>query len=302
MSENVVSSNASFVSPLTQAASPIQLPLYNVGDGGGDGSAGSTPSTPSVAPSPAPSGSPAVSPSATPTGTPAPAQGAAPEDRSNWIPPYRWRESQDAFRRAQGEFQQQATQWQREREQMEARVRALVGVSAPQNPEVDQIKSQFGNIFPGLSKLEDKVQALEQLLERAGDMESQNEHYWQSYGRQNVDRLFSKAAEAIGTPLSDEGKRLLHSSFVGFVQSSPENSQRYASDPSIVDDFLKLFQSSVIDPSRRQQAAGIMARAPQGLPQDSPAGVPQIPGAPKPQNLDERTALAWTAFNAAKQS
>lgn len=257
--------------------------------------------TPSPSPTPASSGAPAATPSAPTTVTPAPATSGTPEDRSNWIPPYRLREaSEAAYRRAQNEFQQNQQQWQREREQLEARVRALVGVNPPQNPEVDQIKSQFGNIFPGLSKLEDKVAALEQLLERAGDLESQNEHYWQSYGRQQVDRLFTKASEAIGSPLNDEAKRMLHSFFVGYVQSSPENANRYASDPTIVDDFLRSFTSTIIDPSRRQTAAGIVNRAPGNLPQDAPAGAPVIPGAPKPRDLDERAASGWLAYQASK--
>lgn len=163
---------------------------------------------------------------------------------------------------------------------------------------MEAIRKQFGGIYPGLSKLEERAAQLEQLLERSGDFESQTEHYWQSYGRQTVDRLFQKASEAIGTPLTDEGKRFLHSSFVGFVQSSPENSERYSMDPTIVDDFLRVFSSSIIDPSRRQATATVMNRAPQGLPQDTPSGAPVFPGAPKPQNLDDRSALAWATFQA----
>lgn len=254
---------------------------------------------PSVAPA-----QPAAIPQAPAVAAPAthsqaPATGAPQVDPS-WLKQRLDETRRSTYNQAQQAWSQKEAQYQSQLETIQKQLHSLVGVTPPQNPEVDAIRKQFGGLYPGLSKLEERAAQLEQLLERAGDMESQNEHYWSSYGRQTVDRLFSKAAEAIGAPLSDEGKRLLHSSFVGFVQSSPENEQRYASDPTLVEDFVRMYSSSIIDPARRQASAAVIGRAPSGLPQDSFSGIPVVAGAPKPQNLDERSAIAWAAFNAAK--
>jgi hypothetical protein len=129
-------------------------------------------------------------------------------------------------------------------------------------------------------------------------MNAQVDHYWSTYGNQTMDRLYKLAAESLGSPLPDEGKRQLHASFVGFIQSSPELQNRYASDPTIVEDFWKQFTSSFVDPVRRASSAATAQRAAgvARLPQDSPSGTPQTGGAPKLNGLDERAAAAWAEF------
>lgn len=252
-----------------------------------------TPATPAEATPSAPA-APAVA--ATPT--PATPAAATPAAHEAMVPSYRIRETREAaLREAQTRYESQIAAQRAETERYQAQIRALVGAAPPADPEVDTVKSQFAKLFPGLSKMEDKVAALEQLLERGGDLEAQNAHYWQSYGRQTMDRLFTGAEAALGGALTDEGKRQLHASFTGFVGSSPELTQRYSSDPSIVDDFLKQFTSNFIDPVRRAASAGVVARVPGALPQDSPSGTPQRSAAPAFQSLDERVAAGWAKLN-----
>jgi hypothetical protein len=149
--------------------------------------------------------------------------------------------------------------------------------------------------------MEERAADLMGLIEHANDLEQQTTHYWQNYGRQSMDRLFSAAESSLGAPLSEEGKRGLHSAFVGFVSSSPELTARYAEDPTIVEDFWKLMSSTLIDPVRRSTAAGVQGRAPIGLPQDTPgSGTPPVAGPPKPKDMDERASMGWAAFNAAR--
>jgi len=236
-------------------------------------------------------------PVATTQATQAPATSGAPGD--GWVPSYRVRETREAaLREAETRFSAREAEFNRQLEQYQNQLRALVGVQPPQDPQLDQVKQQFGGIYPGLAKLEEKAAQLEALLERAGDIESQTNHYWQTYGRQTMDNLFKAAEASLGSPLSDEGKRALHSSFVGFVQSSPELTQRYASDPTIVEDFWKAFSTSLIDPVRRNAGAQVATRAAavQSLPQDTPGGTPHAQGAPKPANLDERVAMGWAQY------
>lgn len=255
-----------------------------------------TPSAPATAPA-TPSAPPAAATSAAPTQTPA--TGAPPQE--GWVPSYRLREAREAAtRQANEQFAQREAAIRAEADRYRQQLHSLVGATPQGNPEVEAVRQQFASLYPGLAKMESQAAQLESLLERAGDLESQNSHYWTSYGRQTMDRLFNHASESIGTPLNEEAKRFLHSSFVGWVQSSPELTERYSTDPTIVEDYWKAVSSSLIDPSRRQASATVAGRAPQGLPQDSPSGAPMIPGAPKPKDLDERGAMAWAAFNAAK--
>ena len=250
-------------------------------------------STPAAA-TPAAAAAPGAA--ATPQATPQPpATGGAPE---GWVPSYRIRESREAaVREANAQFAQREADIRAEADQYKRQLHSLVGVQPPPNPEIAAVRSQFGQLYPGLAKLEERADQLLQLQERAGDLESQTEHYWQTYGRQTMDRLFTSAQTSLGAPLTDEAKRALHSSFVGFVQSSPELSNRYANDPTIVDDFWKAFTSSFIDPARRTASAQVVQRASGMTPQDTPGGIPHTAPAPPPKNLDERMASGWALYN-----
>lgn len=235
---------------------------------------------------------------ATPPATSAPPTSGAPE---GYVPSYRIRESREAaIREANAQAASRIAEVQAEAERYRAQLHSLVGATPRQNTEEDQIRDQFGKLYPGLSKMEANAARLEALLERAGDLESQNSHYWTSYGRQTMDRLFTHAAESLGTPLTDEGKRQLHASFTGFVQSSPELQERYANDPTIVEDFWKAFTSSFIDPVRRTASAGVVGRAgaSAALPQDTPSGAPRSTPPPQASTLDERVALGWAQYKA----
>lgn len=249
-------------------------------------------------------------PAATPVtvATPALATGSAPqtsatpstsiEDRSQWVPPHRLRETRDAaIRQANEQSARDIAAIRAESEQYRRQVMALTGVAPPPNPEVTAVREQFKQLYPGLSRLEDKADAFEKLVEQQQQLEAQNGHYWQQYGQSTMNRLFDHAASSIGTPLTDAAKSQLHASFVGFVQSSPELTARYTSDPTIVEDFWKAFTSNFIDPVRRTSAATVVGRANVALPQDTPGGVPSPAAPPRPRSLDERAALGWQQLN-----
>ena len=267
--------------------------LFDEAIDGGGGTPSSIPSTSSPATT-------SQVPAATPASTSASPQQTTQQpdnSRDGWVPGYRIRETREAAQReAQQQYAQREYAYQQQLAQVQQQLHALVGVAPPQNPEITAVRDQFGNLYPGLSRLEQRAQELEALIDRAGDIDSQNAHYWQSYGRQSMDRLFEHASQSLGAPLSDEGKRSLHQSFIGFVTSSPELSERYASDPTIIEDFWKVFTSSFIDPARRAAGAVVTGRAGAAIPQDTPGGVPRGTPVPQPRNLDERADAAWQLY------
>ena len=239
----------------------------------------------------------AATPAATPQATPQ-AQ-ATPSAPDGYVPSYRLREAREAAaREAATKYNGEMAQIKAELDRYRSQVQALVGVSQPQNQESDAIKQQFFQLFPWAKTLEERFGDVENLIDSQGDLKAQTDHYWTSYGKQTMDKLFTLATDSLGTPLTEEGKRQLHASFVGFVQSSPELTNRYASDPTIVEDFWKTFTSSFVDPVRRASSANVQQRAAAGarLPQDSPSGAPQVSQAPKLTGLDERAAAAWAEY------
>lgn len=258
-------------------------------------------------------------PTATPTATPAPATpepsvaaptiptasaaGAIPQQPSHdaMVPSYRIRETREAaLREAQAQWAEREAAYQAQMAAVQRQLHALVGVTPQGDPEVDAVRDQFGRVYPGLSQLEARAQDLLSFLERAGDLETQNEHYWKVYGRQAVDRLFSKASEAVGGQLTDAAKSVLHAAFTGHVASTPELLQRYANDPSVVDEFWTNFSSSFIDPVRRTATVGAAARTGLPLPVDTPSGAIRSTPPPQFKDMDDRSAAAWAQFQTAR--
>lgn len=243
---------------------------------------------------PAPASFPAAAPAATPQASP-----AAPQVPDGYVPSYRLREAREAAaREASTKYTSEMAGVKAELDRYRQQIAALTGVNQPQTTESDTIKQQFFQLFPWAKKLEDRFGDFESLVDKSQDMDAQINHYWTAHGNATMDRLFKLANESVGVPLGEEAKRQLHSSFVGFIQSSPELTSRYATDPSIVDDFWKSFSSAFVDPVRRANSAGIVQRAAgvTRLPQDSPSGAPQSSPAPKLNGLDERAAAAWAEF------
>lgn len=263
----------------------------------GETSAPTTPTTPD----PAISGQPAPSDATQQTSAPGTTSQAQPEP--SWLRGRLNETREAAIRQAQGQFAQERAQLQANYEAVQRQLHALVGVTPQENPEVSAVRNQFQQLYPGLSQLEQRANDILATIEQSGSIESQNKHYWGNYGRNTMDRLYEAASQSLGGPLSEEGRRALHASFSGYVASSPELTQRYMEDPTLVQEFWQQFESNFIGPVRRSVGATAQAQTAQvrTLPQDSPSGAP-IPsaGPAQPKNLDERTAMAWASYAAAR--
>lgn len=262
-----------------------------------------TPATPSVDSTPAPAIQGAPTPSGTPGSPAVPAQAPATGVPEGYVPSYRLRETREA---AQREYQRAIAErdaaYQREVAEWRQKAQALAGFGPQPDPEVETVKSQFAKLFPGLARLdESKVDAILQLLDRAGDLEAQTDHYWRSYASSAVSRLFSVAEQDLGQALTDEAKATLQAQFTGYIQSDPRLINMYASDPTFVERYWKAFSSNFIDPVRRISAAGAQTRAQAPLPQDGRGGIPATAPAVKPQGLEDRVNLAWETYNRTKR-
>jgi hypothetical protein len=251
--------------------------------------------TPAVATQTAPS-APAqtVSQPTTQVAPQTPATPATPsEDRSNWVPPYRLREQTQRFEQS---LNAERARWEAEKAAYEAKVRALVGVTPPENPQIDEVKSQFKTVFPDLDYIGSQKAQIEELIALKDELRASMNAQWESHNRTATNILYSEAEATYGQPLSDDAKRTLGASFIGYLQSNPEAYQRYQYDPSVAKDFWKDFSGRFVDPVRRQQAVATAGRIPSGLPQDSPSGAIHPSQAPQPQTQDERLRAALEVY------
>lgn len=261
--------------------------------------AAATPAAP-AAPSAIPQ-APAAPVTATPQiGSQAAATPAAPTVEPSWLRG-RLEETRAAAARQVAEaYQRREAQYAHQLQQMQQQLHALVGVAPQGNPELDNIRQQFGQVYPGLSQLEQRAQDVMSLLERQQELQAANDHIWQQHGRTTMNRIFDRVQENLGAPVTEAGKRQLHSMFLGYVQSSPELVQRYTSDPTLVDEFVDNFTSSFIQPSRRLAAAAPEMRGQSPLPGNAPSGAPQLSQVPQPSGLDQRAAAGWAALQHAR--
>lgn len=256
-----------------------------------------TPAEATPSATPAAPAAPSAPQAATPPVTPTPATPATPsEDRSNWVPPYRLRETTQKYEQA---LQAERAQWQAQLEQERRKIQALTGVVPPENPQFDEVKKQFGQVFPGLNEMETLAPQIKEFLAQREEIEQLRQHVWGVYNRNAMDRLYKNAETTYGQPLSEDARRTLGSSFVGYLQSNPEAYERYQSDPSIVDEFWQSFEARFVSPVRRNATVDTLNRIPGSLPQDTPSGAVSMSGGPqKPASTDERLAMALAAYKA----
>ena len=242
--------------------------------------------TQSVTPQPA---TPAVTPSPATQVTPAPT-----EDRSNWVPPYRLREV--SSRHEQALAQERAT-FAAERAALQRQLQALTGVLPPQNPEIDQVKNQFKQVFPELSEIGSNADAIKELIALKDELRAAMQHQWATHNRNAMGSLYKAAEATYGNPLNDDAKHALGSSFVGYLQSNPDAYEQYQQDPtSVVENFWKAFTDRFISPIQRQQTVNTMNRLPGNIPQDTPSGAIPVSNPVKPANQDERLNAALAHY------
>lgn len=259
-----------------------------------------------VSSTPAPSDSGAAPATATPvanptqaavpaTSTPAPAAPPTSSVPPGYVPSHRIREIRE---QESARYSQLEASTKSEIERLTKQVQALTGVTPQTQNESDVIRQQLFKVVPQLEALIKHQEKLERLIANQEQLEQQNNHYWTSYNRTQMGRLFKAAESAYGQPLTDAQKRYLAGSFVGWASGDPELEARYQSDPELVEEFWKEFSSNFVEPARRAATATTVQRAPANLPQDTPSGaaVRTTPAPSQAKDLDGRVDEAWQAF------
>lgn len=211
------------------------------------------------------------------------------------MPPYRLRELSTKHEQS---LVQERTRFEAERAQLQRQLQALTGALPPQNPEIDQVKSQFKTVFPELDEIGSQAAAIKELLALKDDLRAAMQHQWASHNRNAMDRLFKNAETTYGNPMNDEAKRALGEAFVGYLQSHPDEYEQYQQDPSVVDKFWTQFTDRFISPIQRSQVVAQANRIPQNLPQDNATGALPVSTPAKFGSQDDRLAAALNVYKA----
>lgn len=244
----------------------LALPYFDENDGGGTGA-------PAVA---GPGGNPGTpAPGATATGTPAapapgtPAAGTPPantpktytyqEDRSNWVPSHRVRQTT-----------QELDKLKRDYELAQSRVAALSGVQPPKpqpSPEFNAIREQLFQVAPELKDVFDNLELLKELKgmnlkDVIANLQGFATQSWQQRGTSVLGTLNEKIKAAYGgADLAPKQVSRIARAFIGELEDDDELRARYeAGDMTIVDEFVKDYTQGVLDPFRRSSAAAATTR------------------------------------------
>lgn len=214
-------------------------------------------------PDPGSSSSPATSSSSTGSSSPAgPGTGnAAPpaetrpaftyaEDRSKWIPQHRFNE----VARRQQELEQRY-------ETQQAKVRALMGIDAPENPQQAQLRNAMKEMFPGLSKLIDDPKMAERLTELLGQQKEASgfqDAYWTRHATEQVTTAVEEYAKAAGIQVSDlppNRVAAMARQLQSFISADPSGQRRNAyerRDPAFIPSFIADLTGVFVAPLRKQ--------------------------------------------------
>ena len=247
--------------------------------GGGTAVAEGSGATPPASGSPEP-GSGGAPGAPSPTGqTPPTPTFSFPEDRKDWIPPYRFKQIGETIEDLKRQLQVQT-----------GRVRALAGFgpdSQPQDPREAALKEAIQNALP---------EELRELMEwaKAGGHKaasSVEDAHWrrqaQQYGRELV-QTYAKAINVDPATLPPKTMGRMANLFQAFIAEdrTGERTWRYeAADPDLLTEFVQEITGIFIEPQRRAATttAATTVETNRNLPRVGPRG--GVPPATPPAKL-----------------
>jgi uncharacterized protein (UPF0335 family) len=210
------------------------------------------------------------------------------------VPPHRLRE---VSTRHEQQLAQLKANAEAEKAALQRQLQALTGVLPPQNPELDAVKNQFKEVFPELSEIGSQAAAIKELIALKDELRAAMQNQWATHNRSAMSTLYKTAESTYGQPLNDDAKRALGASFIGHLQSNPDEYERYQQDPtSVVENYWKSFTDRFISPIQRAQVVAQQNRIPGAIPQDPASGAVPVSTPVKPGTQDERIAQALAHY------
>lgn len=184
-------------------------------------------------------------------------------------------------------------------------------------PEIQEARSAFERVYPGLSQLEEAVpgllklaQAMSQggfdptMLTRLPEVFQATEHGWAQQGRAVLNTIYSELQKDYGSTdgLTPRQQHVIGTAFESWLRDDQQRIQRYSmNDNKLITEFIEEYRAGFINPFRRTADAtrmnagnrnSALPPAPRGSGVAPPAG-----GAPNDNsNPDAVHDRAWEAF------
>ena len=273
---------------------------FNQPDGAmGAGGGSSAVATPPVTSAPGADSAPASgAPGGSAAPTPPPTEFKYAEDRSKWINP----NDPNSPYIPKHRFDETIQRERQAREILENKVRALMGIDAPEDPRKQQMREALLEVMPELREIGE----LKQTAGQGGQAEAA---YWRRHGHEMSRTALAGVAKAMNRDVKDMpagSRERVSRELLGFIRSdrTGERSARYEDgDPTLIEEFVHDLTGFWIRPARQAsvQANAQNVERSRRLPQTGPAGgVPPAEGAPAPKSAKEVHERARQRFLASQ--
>jgi hypothetical protein len=213
------------------------------------------------------------------------------------------------------EYFRQFEEHRQETEKLRRFIAQALGIQDPNappaakalTPREQAIQQRIFELVPWLKDLQGLAANAQTLTELVGTMpafERQSKQYWTRVASSTFEDLESKIAPVIlgagkkAADLDDRAKARYRQDFFNWIQMDARRVERYeAIDRSLIDEFVKDVDETVVQPLRRQYGAGALQRARQAgrLPVAGNGSAPVQPvrQSAVPKDADEAADRAW---------
>ena len=128
-------------------------------------------------------------------------------------------------RKARQNFETQFKDHQARLAERDRQIAALTGARTPsaEDAEMDEVRKQFGKLYPGLAKLDDK--AIERLLsvaQNADRLEEATNNHWQRHSSNMTDSLVKEVSDEIGSDLTPRQRNAVIAAYIQEAENNPE--------------------------------------------------------------------------------
>jgi hypothetical protein len=172
------------------------------------------------------------------------------------------------------------------------------------------IMPELGEYIENKDRLLKAITLAEQLEPRIGAMQQDTERFWTAVADNALNGLIDGLSKHVGVAVDPNSRmaRAARQEFFQYAASSPRNVARYeAQDPSLVTEFIRVFDQEVLALGRPRQAAPAgppRTEQTRRLPVAGRTSPPPAAAPPKPDlnNEDEVLAAGWAHVLSQRQA
>lgn len=237
------------------------------------------------------------------------AQPIKPASVPEAVPKYRFDEVNNRLRESAEREQRLMAMLQQQRQPPQTGMPGAPGPTPEVDPTRERIRAQILEVFPEFKEFLEfrkNIPSLTSAAEAIPRMQAETDRYWGAYADQQLQAVHAELSQRLGAPLPAHSRlgQIANQSFATFVSTNPTIQARYErNDPSVVKEFMAMFEAEVLAPARRPQQVASRVENTRRLPVAGRTSPPPLAPVPKPNmdNEDEVFQAAWSVIQNARQ-